>query len=376
MKFGNVNPDNCELGHSYSKSLVDEKVEEISNYAMLPLSTLDWIENNQNEVIMVCDNKGKIIFVSSSIERLLGYSKSEMIGTNWSERLTPEERNYVCNRYENIVNKNQSFTLDLIHRSGKRMATDCLMCKVIDNETQETYYLITLRDITDRKEMEEMLVRSEKMSVAGQLAAGIAHEIRNPLTSIKGFLQILQAGVNRKEEYYKIMIEEIEKMEKITSELLFISKPLTDLKKRESIKEMIDDTVSLLHSQAKLKNIELIVKEPITESVYCDKSQIKQVLINLVKNAIEAMEQPGEITLGVLSDSNQIEIMVTDEGPGIPQEMIQKLGEPFFTTKKNGTGLGIMISKQILEEHHGELKITQNEYKGSTFKLVFPREGL
>ncbi|RKQ38002.1 PAS domain S-box protein [Oceanobacillus halophilus] len=343
---------------------------------MLPLSTLDWIENNQNEVIMVCDNKGKIIFVSSSIERLLGYSKSEMIGTNWSERLTPEERNYVCNRYENIVNKNQSFTLDLIHRSGKRMATDCLMCKVIDNETQETYYLITLRDITDRKEMEEMLVRSEKMSVAGQLAAGIAHEIRNPLTSIKGFLQILQAGVNRKEEYYKIMIEEIEKMEKITSELLFISKPLTDLKKRESIKEMIDDTVSLLHSQAKLKNIELIVKEPITESVYCDKSQIKQVLINLVKNAIEAMEQPGEITLGVLSDSNQIEIMVTDEGPGIPQEMIQKLGEPFFTTKKNGTGLGIMISKQILEEHHGELKITQNEYKGSTFKLVFPREGL
>ncbi|WP_245831782.1 ATP-binding protein [Oceanobacillus senegalensis] len=373
MSFENVKSDNkVDSSQTVPGRSVDEGY--FSNYSMLPLPILDWIENNQNEVIEVCDEKGKIIFVSNSAERLIGYTRSELVGTFWYDRFTLEERNYIEKNHEDTYNKNQRFTVDLIHKSGERMTTDIVTNKVFDEYTQKSYYVITLRDISDRKETEELLVRSEKMSVAGQLAAGIAHEIRNPLTSIKGFLQLLQAGVDRKEEYYKIMIEEIEKMEKITSELLFVSKPLTDFKRLESIKEMIDDTVSLLHSQAKLKNIGLIIQEPITANIHCDKSQIKQVLINMVKNAIEAMDKPGEITIRVLSNTSSIEIHIMDEGPGIPEDILHKLGEPFFTTKKNGTGLGIMISKQILEEHHGRLEIIQKENnQGSIFKLIFPK---
>ncbi|WP_231514810.1 ATP-binding protein [Oceanobacillus salinisoli] len=376
MRFENIKTNVSETNPSLTEQLIDDqnKHECFSNYSMLPLTVLDWIENNQSEVIIVCDANGKIIFVSSSIERLLGYKKDELIGTYWHELLTAEESKYISKSYENIENINQCFTIGLIHKNGEQMSTECLLCKVMDNPDKKAYYALTLKDLTERKEAEEMLVRSEKMSVAGQLAAGVAHEIRNPLTSIKGFLQLLQAGVNRKEEYYKIMIEEIEKMEKITSELLFISKPMTDLKRIESVLEMIEDTVSLLQTQAKLNNIEIVVKQPITESVYCDKSQIKQVLINIVKNAIEAMGQSGEITISTHTTNDNISIHITDEGPGIPEEIIHKLGEPFFTTKKNGTGLGIMISKQILEEHHGSLEIMQNKDKGSTFKLNFPKE--
>ncbi|RKQ17411.1 PAS domain S-box protein [Oceanobacillus bengalensis] len=335
---------------------------------------LDWIEYNQGEIIIIWNKVGEIVFISNSVERLLGYKKSELLGRYWREFVSLEEEvDYVKTHFDRLVEKKQRFTVTMDHKDGKCMVTECLSEKIYDEQTQEVYYVSSLKDITDRKETEKLLVRSEKMSVAGQLAAGIAHEIRNPLTSIKGFLQLIQAGVNRKEEYYKIMIEEIEKMEKITSELLFISKPLTDMKQLESVDDMVKDVEHLLATQAKLKNIDIVIAEPITASIFCDKSQIKQVLINLMKNAIEAMNEAGFITLHVHDTDAEVEILVCDEGPGIPHEIINKLGEPFFTTKQSGTGLGIMISKQILESHHGRMEIMNNEGKGTTFKLVFPK---
>lgn len=218
-----------------------------------------------------------------------------------------------------------------------------------------------------------MIVQSEKMSIAGQLAAGIAHEIRNPLTSLKGFLQLLQAGVNQKEIYYQIMIEEIEKIEMITSELLFISKPMTDEKKIESIHSMVMDVIMLLKSQAHLKNIEIEWSVDKDLHTYCDRSQIKQVLINIIKNAIEATDKVGVIKIEVQpSMDGDIEIDIIDEGPGISDDIIDKIGEPFFTTKKGGTGLGLMITKQILDQQNGKIFIVNSSEKGSTFRIVLP----
>lgn len=218
-----------------------------------------------------------------------------------------------------------------------------------------------------------MIIQSEKMSVAGQLAAGIAHEIRNPLTSLKGFLQLLQTDVKQKEVYHQIMIEEIDKIEMITSELLYISRPLTDEKKLESVYSMIKDVTMLLGSQALLKSIQLEYSICEDLYVYCNRSQIKQVFINIIKNAIESMEKSGVITIKVrLTAHKMIEIDILDQGPGIPQGMMKKVGEPFFTTKESGTGLGLMISKQILENQHGRLRIVKSNESGSTFRITFP----
>lgn len=372
MVLGHVITNMLDTNSSQSNSNIKKDIQELnSKYSMLPLSIFDWIENNQNQIVVVCDESGKIIFVSRSIEKLLEYDKKDVLGKYWYQFLTREEKRYITDNYEGIENREQAFIISLYHENGGKMITECSLCKFV--EEQRIYYVSLLNDITEQKEAEKLLIRSEKMSVAGQLAAGIAHEIRNPLTSIKGFLQLLQAGIDRKEEYYKIMIEEIEKMEKITSELLFISKPLTDLKRSESLDEMLDDTVSLLQTQAKLKGIQILVEQPIIDSIYCDRSQVKQVLLNIVKNAIEAMEKPGKITISVQTSNDCVHILISDEGPGIPDEILYKLGEPFFTTKKNGTGLGIMICKNIMEEHHGLLEIYKNKDKGSTFKLSFPK---
>ncbi|SDQ58227.1 ATP-binding protein [Virgibacillus salinus] len=344
-----------------------------NNIAALPPSILEWIDKNTNGFIAIWDKNGRIIYISKSVEQLLGYKVTDLLGTQWYEKVSNEDVTYIKNHFDTNQDSSQLFNIMIQNIYGKNIWTENLVSQIKDSN-DNIYYAAAVKDITDKKEAEEMMIRSEKMSVAGQLAAGIAHEVRNPLTSLKGFLQLLQAGVNRKEEYYKIMIDEIEKMETITSELLFISKPLTDNKQIEKVQEMVVDVITLLRPQAKLKNIDILFEQTGSQTVYCDRSQIKQVLINIVKNAIEAMEEPGNIQLNVLTSEDSILLDVIDGGPGIPEEIIHKLKEPFFTTKQSGTGLGLMITTQILERHDGKLEILQNENKGSTFRIILPKQ--
>src|SRR5699024_4472459 len=163
---------------------------------------------------------------------------------------------------------------------------------------------------------------------------------------------------------------EIDKIEAITSELLFISKPTTTNKQKESIRSIINDVIILLKSQANLKSIELKLIQEKDIYFYCNKSRMKQVFINLIKNAIEAMSSPGTIKIEVYVTDSHINIDVIDEGPRIPADILHKLTTPFFTTKQKGTGLGLMITKQILEQHGASILIIQNQEIGNTFRVI------
>ncbi|WP_405102001.1 ATP-binding protein [Oceanobacillus sp. FSL H7-0719] len=343
------------------------------HFSEFPVRLLDWIEHQYEEIIIVWNEKGKICFVSKSAKFLLDSEPEDLLGCDWFNLFDP----ITVTKIERYLNEesclSEAMNLD-IAKYSKIFHVELSIDRVEDDVNEMTYYVSCLKDITAQKEAKEMMIQAEKMSVVGQLAAGIAHEIRNPLTSLKGFLQLLQAGVRHKDEYYKIMKDEIEKMEAITSELLFMAKPLTNNMKDECVDKMIRDVAILLQSQARLKNVSIKIREPITEKIYCDSSQIKQVLINLVKNAIEAMEQPGEITLFVHSNNEQVIINIKDEGVGIPTDIIDQLGSPFFTTKKEGTGLGLNITKEILKLHGGSLSFSKNRDKGSTFQLFFPNK--
>lgn len=351
---------------------LNQSEKHCSDLASLPTSILKGMNKVSNDIIVISDWEGKVVFISENVESILGYKVSDILGTGWNDMVLAEDVAYIQKNVEALINKQQEFNINIRNQCSKYIWFSCSITKVIDEETDNTYLLASLQDITNKKEAEEMMVRSEKMSVAGQLAAGVAHEIRNPLTSMKGFLQLLQSGIDRKEEYYKIMFDEIDKIETITSELLFISKPLTDNKQEESIDEMVEDVVVLLRPQAKLNNIEISWEQKSSRTTFCDRSQIKQILINLVKNGIEAMDTPGEIKISFQELCSYIAINVIDEGSGIPEDIIHKLGEPFFTTKQNGTGLGLMITKQILSHHSGKLEVFKNTEKGSTFQVLLP----
>lgn len=230
------------------------------------------------------------------------------------------------------------------------------------------------RDITEHLKTEESLRKSEKLSVVGQLAAGVAHEIRNPLTSLKGFIQLLAENESNK-KYCDIMISELNRVNEIVSEFLSIAKPQVKNFKEKNICTVLKEVVQLLSAQAHLKNIEIVLHcEMDFAFVFCDENQLKQVFVNILKNAIESIiDHDSKIIVHVKKDpSNYLLIQIVDFGIGISPERIQKLGEPFYTTKEKGTGLGLMVSYKIIETHGGEIKIHSEVGKGTTVDIRLP----
>ncbi|WP_182199246.1 ATP-binding protein [Paraliobacillus salinarum] len=349
-----------------------DKLPDSISLTQLPHDIIDWIELNGFDFYMLCTPSGRIESVSSSIEKNLSYLPGDLIGKSIIDFFPPNHKRLVIRDFNQETSNIQKFTVSMRNNNENYIWFDLSVASIYISSTKEIMNFILAKDITDKKEAEEMLIRSEKMSVAGQLAAGVAHEIRNPLTSLKGFIQLLQAGIERKEAYYSIMVDEIEKIDTITSELLFISKPMTDNKKLEAITPMLHEVVTLLNTQAKRKNIEieLIVTKEL--AILCDRSQIKQVFINLIKNAIEAMSKDGSIIIEVLSSEEHCYIKIIDQGPGIPRHLIHKINEPFFTTKKDGTGLGLMISNKIIKNHEGTIDIQTIKGNGSVFSICLP----
>ncbi|MDF0725407.1 PAS domain S-box protein [Cytobacillus sp. S13-E01] len=230
---------------------------------------------------------------------------------------------------------------------------------------------IIIRDISDRKQAEELMLKSEKLSIAGQLAAGIAHEIRNPLTAIKGFFQLLQT--EQKPQYYESIDSELNRIEFILSELLVLAKPTEVQFCCTNIQSVLKDVATLLDTQAILRNIQIQLDFSTQELlIMCDENQLKQVFINLIKNGIDAMPDGGAITITTAISDGNVEIIVRDEGIGIPEELLTKVGEPFYTTKEKGTGLGLMVSYKIIENHQGTITVSSTLNKGTTFKLLLP----
>jgi signal transduction histidine kinase len=235
---------------------------------------------------------------------------------------------------------------------------------------------VIVRDITELKDKEELIRKSDKLSVVGELAAAVAHEVRNPLTSIKGFLQLLQYknSEDREKHYYNIMLSEIERINFIVSEFMVLSKPQVITYQNENITTLLMDEITLLETIAIVKNIEITKEfEPNIILVKCERNQIKQVFINILKNAIEAVPNNGRIYIKVTQLKNDsVRIRFIDNGPGIPNNLISRLGEPFYTTKENGTGLGLMVSYKIIKDHRGSINIKSEMNKGTTVDIILP----
>lgn len=234
-----------------------------------------------------------------------------------------------------------------------------------------------IEDITKIIEREELLSRSEKLSTVGQLAAGVAHEIRNPLTSIKGFLQIIKADGKVPESYTKIMHDELERIESIVNEFLFLAKPQQEIKfEVQPLKPILEQVIGLLQAEANLKGIEIkvVLDEIASLKVNGNTNHLKQVFINLIKNSMEAIITKGTIIIKGQVDHRQsmIRIQVIDDGPGISKERLKKLGEPFYSTKEKGTGLGLMITRKLVEDHMGTLEFESEVGKGTIVNVQLP----
>ncbi|OLN22198.1 hypothetical protein BTO30_10635 [Domibacillus antri] len=229
-----------------------------------------------------------------------------------------------------------------------------------------------IRSIKERKEHQQLTIKTEKLSIAGQLAASIAHEVRNPLTSIKGFVKLAKEG-SINSDHYNIIEDEIDRIETIASELLVLGKPLSIDMKMCDAGKMLRDVCMLLQPQAVMKRID-IKYEDVNDGcpVFCNAGQMKQVFINIIKNAIEAMNDGGVIRASAQIKDQFIVICIEDEGKGIQESVLERLGEPFYSTKEDGTGLGLMVCFNIVEQYGGKIDVHSEVNAGTAFTIRLP----
>lgn len=337
---------------------------------IVPKELFEWYcENSNDQGVVIWNKGGDIVCLSTNFniytkvreEILLGESLSQVFHQSIITKITE----YFMNQEDQLEILNQTIqnSDDLFNLHISQLSIQ-----------QETYFICQLKNKTHIHQLENTIVDREKSILAAQLAAGLVHDIRNPLTSLRGFLQLVQAGVKQKEEFYRVMIGEIDKLEKITDELLQVSKPFSDEKKKENLCTLIEDVAFVMEYQSKFSHINLQIACEGDLICFCNATQIKQILINLVLNAMESMEQKGTVILRAYQSNDSIKIDIIDEGTGVEEGILKELNEPFFTTKKTGTGLGLAITQHLLELHRAQLYVRNNKGRGSTFTIELPIE--
>lgn len=329
------------------------------------------IENSPDAVIIARNEE--ILFINATGVHLLGANSAEdIMAKSLMDFVHPDYHKIARGRIESIYNGGIADFLEykIIQMDGTLMDVEV---KAIPTffQNQACHHII-VRDISERKKTQELLLNSEKLSIAGQLAAGIAHEVRNPLTAIKGFLQLMEGQLDNK-TYFHIIQDEMDRIELILSELLVLAKPQATKLGMECINDLIDDVKALLDTQAIMQDIQIeIINEIGDLRMKCDKNQLKQVFINFIKNGLEAMPDGGSIIIELKKYSEEkARILIKDTGTGIPHSILKRIGQPFFTTKEGGTGLGVMISKQIIENHNGTVHFWSDD-KGTMIEIILP----
>ncbi len=358
------------IGKQYDKmKFYTERMKASEEYYKQLIETIpDAILIHSQNVLLYINKAGMDMLGARKKEDVLGQNIYDFIDYNYKE-LAKKRLNLLLEENESTNNVEQK----LVRLDRKTIFVEVSSRSII-YEGKEAI-VSTAKDITDSKETTEgLLQKSEKLALVGQLAAGIAHEIRNPLTSIKGFIQLFKSKYSSEEDYFNLVLSELERINLIVGEFLVLAKPTAVVFKEKEIKSLIKDVVTLINTQAIMNNVQILVE---TESdvplIVCEENQLKQVFINILKNSIEAMPDGGVIHVKIkVKEKGKLSICVIDQGSGIPEDRISTLGEPFYTTKEKGTGLGLMTSYKIIESHHGELKISSKINEGTTVEVILP----
>ncbi|WP_158582983.1 PAS domain-containing sensor histidine kinase [Lysinibacillus yapensis] len=327
---------------------------------------------HNSDPIFTFDLDRKFIEANPAAENILGYTSTELQQKEWASIIAPEDQDLYSEHFKRASQGEwQESTLSMIHKDGSNRVIELKMIPIIIDRQCIGIYQIT-KDITDSILAEERIRRSDKLAAVGLLAAGVAHEIRNPLTTLKGYIQLLATDIDK--NYADILLSEIDRINLIVSEFLILSKPQAIKYESQDIKLILNNITSILEPQARLNRIQIISEyDSNIPFINCEQNQLKQVFINLIKNAIEAMPNGGEIIVKAKKVNNQMVIIqISDEGIGIEEERIPKLGEPFYTTKEHGTGLGLMVCFRIIEQHGGTINISSQLNKGTSVDVCLP----
>jgi len=328
--------------------------------------------------VIFINRQGKIITFNSAAEKITGFKEEEVRERQYTEIFNDQETS--DSDLLNALNSGYSChdrDVYRIVRDGRKLPLKVSVFPLYNEEGKIIGAGEIFQDLLKIKELEERVSREDRLASLGKFAAGIAHEVRNPLASIKGFAQYLKGKFSLKgsESYYTdIIIEEVERLDKIVSALLNFAKPKPLHIEMHNINSIIEESLALIEDKARKNHISIMknLRDDLP-LMNMDKDQVKQVFLNMFLNAIQEMEMGGKLEVVSRSNENSSVIVeIKDTGRGISHENIQNIFNPFFTTKESGFGLGLSIANSIIESHGGEIKVISEIEKGTTFTIQIP----
>ncbi|NHC39665.1 PAS domain S-box protein [Bacillus sp. MM2020_1] len=327
------------------------------------------------DIVYMLDLEGNITNLNPQFDIITGFNREEAIGKNVKQLLPKRYIPYLPKFISTVVEefKPVMYELNIPHANGNRIILQCTSLPIIINGNI-TGIIGYGSDVTILRETEERLRRTEKLSIVGELSASVAHEIRNPLTSLKGFVQLLQMEDEKHQFFYQIMLDELNRINDIVGELLLLAKPQLLKYTKALLQKLLQDVISLLNTEASLYNVQIEVHFPENDLwIECDPNQLKQLFINVIKNSIEASQNGGKVAIFLEQiEKSHVLITIKDNGCGISKERLEKIGEPFYSSKEKGTGLGLTVSFKIVQSHQGTIHFDSQKNQGTSVQIALP----
>lgn len=325
------------------------------------------ILNNVNSGLITVDRNHKILQANPSAQYILGVSSGEILGKNLED--------YFPGLDVRQAPDGKEFDLKM-KREGEKRILSLNMSRLVDEAGQSQGRIVSFQDHTHLRALEKRLRQSEKMAAIGQLATGIAHEIRNPLAGISGSIQLLQGGDSDAEQSAKLMgivTKEIARLNNLITEFLDFAKPEAPMEDHIDLGSLLEETAMFIKNDTQLGNLKIDFNLQEGAQILGNRDKLRQAFLNIIVNGVQAMEsvENPEINLAVKKQGKYVFVSIKDHGTGMSEELKERIFEPFHTTKHKGTGLGLAITHSIIEAHNAEVLVESEVGHGTEFRLQF-----
>ncbi|MFP3867036.1 MAG: two-component system sensor histidine kinase NtrB [Desulfobacteraceae bacterium] len=340
------------------------------------------IIDSATDAIITINEDHIIVGYNKGAEKIFGFTREEALGQDLEIIIPPPYkkehkeyvRRYIATREAHVIGKHVRLSAQRKNGEEFPMSISFSVAEIADR----LYFTGIIRDITESVDIEAKLRQSERLAAVGNTVSHIVHEIKNPLLVIGGFARQLARTPNlddKARDKLAMITEEVNRLECLMTEMKDFSHPPTINLEAGRIEELIQEVLELYEDTLKEQGITVVQDHPQPlPPVNFDRQQIKQIILNLIKNAAEAMPQGGQLTVAIRVEEPYLEIAITDTGEGIPPEALENIFNPYYTTKAKGSGLGLSICRNIIKAHKGDILVHSTPGKGSTFTILLPLE--
>lgn len=335
----------------------------------------DLIIENAADGVIAIDRQGDVTTMNPAAEMITGYTLNELVGRPYATLFS--DPHFASPVLDTLAHGTEHLAQEVSFPARDRTIELSVTTSRIHNPNGELIgALVIFSDLTARKETQRRLAQTERLATLGELMAGVAHEVRNPLTAIRGYVQIIrqQTSLPVHQEYLSVVLKEIDSINRVIQQLLDFSRPRQSQWQQVLLNSLIEETLILVQTSGVQARIAFNVEQDKgLPAIVADRELLKQVILNILINAVQAINARGEIRIRTWQYSaTQQAVTIEDNGCGIDLALQKKIFDPFFTTKASGTGLGLALSQRIINAHQGDIHVASMPGCGATFTLILP----